>query len=443
MNRFRPRIPHRRIPRSGLHRLWLFGLLLALASCGGSGNFAMVLWAPQGGPLANGDPVSVTRLSEESGKATVRAKGVKGTVELEAWRLRLVPSRDRLREEAEAYAPYLSSFAYAQRDGLPLRENPEQEARRVYKLREGQVVKVLSRGERKVQVASYEDYWYRVLTDDGYEGWCFGYFLPVFQSSADPLAEAAALKAEDPLLESLQATAWRPEFFQEMVDSGRIDLERFSPDIGFFLDTARRQAQLALPGFKQSWDYREITNVGPNRYVIAGPELRVTMSGPDRMVLTYPRKEQQLAQVFINFTGDLDQLIEAEKSRRQALFQEFLRRGPVMTSSAYGRILLSSEMRFHWDGFGRLADQAFLRSVGGDGVVDFPYHLSQELAASFDGVITFRFAEYGPTQGTSFVYKFDGPGARLVFLRAQAIRDNEAVGLESSPLVIYFTFGRS
>jgi len=426
---------------SFLFSTMLFGLLLG--SCSREHNFGVVLWAPPDGPLANGDQVSVVRLSEESGKATVRAREVKGVVELEAWRLRLATSRDQLRAEVEAYAPYQATYAYAQRDGLPLREDPQQEARRVYKLREGQVVKVLFREEQQVQVGSYQDYWYRVLTDDGYEGWSFGYFLPVFQSAGDPLQEAAALKAKDPLLEALQATHWRPEFFQEMVDNGRIDLERFSPEIGFFLDPSRRQALLVLPGFRQSWDYREIANVGPSRYVIAGPELRVAMSGPDRLVLTYPRKEQQLAQVFINFTGDLEELIAAEKDRRQELFGEFLRRGPVLTSNAYGRIRLSEGMRFHWEGFGRLADQAFLRPVAGEGVVDFAYHLSKELAAGFDGVITFRFAEYGPSQGTSFLYKFDGPGARLVFLRAQAIQDAEAVSLEASPLVIYFTFGGS
>ena len=122
----------------------LLGLLLA--SCGREHDFGVVLWAPPGGALANGDQVSVVRLSEESGKATVRARQVKGVVELEAWRLRLASSRDQLRAQAEAYAPYVSTFAYAQRDGLPLREDPEQEARRVYKLREGQVLKVLSRG---------------------------------------------------------------------------------------------------------------------------------------------------------------------------------------------------------------------------------------------------------------------------------------------------------
>ena len=421
--------------------LSLFALLLG--SCGRGQGYGVVLWAPQGGPLSNGEQVSVVRLSESSKTVTVRSSRVKGSFEMDSWRVLLVPSRDRARTEAESYAPYAATFAYAQRDGLPLRDEPSQEARRVYKLREGQVLKVLARGEQKVLIASYEDYWYRVLTDDGYQGWCFGYFLPVFQSSGDPTGEAAVLKARDPLLEALLATSWRPEYFQEMVDNGRIDLERFSPDIGFFLDADRRQAELSLPGFRQRWDYREITSVGPNRYVIAGPELRVVFSGPDRMVLTYQRKEQQLAQVFINFTGDLDKVIQAEKTRRQALFLEFLKRGRVLTSSAYGRIRLQEGMRFTWDGFGSLADQVFLRPVSGEGVVDFPYHLGGELASSFDGVITFRFVEYGPTQGTSFVYKFDGGGVRLVYLRAQGVQDTEATTLETSPLVIFFNFGKS
>jgi len=421
--------------------LSLFALLLG--SCGRGQGYGVVLWAPQDGSLSNGEQVSVVRLSEADKTVTVRSSRVKGSFRLDSWRVLLAPSRDRARAEAEAYAPYAATFAYAQRDGLPLRDEASQEARRVYKLREGQVLKVIGRGERKVLIGSYEDYWYRVLTDDGYQGWCFGYFLPVFQSAGDPLTEAAALKARDPLLEALLATRWRPEYFQEMYEQGRIDLERFSPDIGFFLDPQRRQAELALPGFRQRWDYREITSVGPSRYVIAGPELRVVMSGPDRMVLSYPRKEQQLAQVFVNFTEDLGKVIEAEKGRRQGLFLDFLKRGPILTSSAYGRIRLQQGMRFTWDGFGRLADQVFLRPVSGEGVVDFPYHLGSGLAASFDGVITFRFAEYGPFQGTSFVYKFDAGGVRLVFLRAQGVQDTEAVALEASPLVIFFNFGKS
>jgi hypothetical protein len=421
--------------------LLLFALLLG--SCARGQGYGVVLWAPQGGRLANGEQVSVVRQSESAKTVTVRSSRVKGTFELDSWRLLPVLSRERAQAEAAAYAPYVATFAYAQRDGLPLREEPSQEARRVYKLREGQVVKVLVRGEQKVLIASYEDYWYRVLTDDGYQGWCFGYFLPVFQSAGDPLGEAAALKARDPLLEALLSTRWRPEYFQEMVDKGRIDLERFSPEIGFFLYPDRKQAELSLPGFHERWDYRDIANVGPGRYLIAGPELRVVMSGLERMVLTYPRKDQQLAQVFINFTGDMDKVIEAEKARRQELFLVFLKRGQVMTSSAYGRIRLQEGMRFRWDGFGRLADQVFLRPVSGEGVVDFPYYLGSDLASSFDGVITFRFVEYGPAQGTSFAYKFDAGGVRFVFLRAQAIQDGEATALEASPLVIYFSFGGS
>lgn len=416
-------------------------LLLALLSCEGGGKqgYAVVLWAPLEGPLANGDTVRLVRASEKT--STVRSGKFKGTLDLEAWRLRPASGREQARAEAEAYAPYLQTYAYALRDGLPLREEPQQESRRVYKLREGQVVKVLGRGEQEVQIGSYQDYWYRVLTEDGYEGWCFGYFLPEFQSAGDPQAEAAALKAQDPLLDALVSTEWRPEFFQEMADKGQFDLERFSPETGFFVDAERRQARLVLPGFRQSWDYQEIQSVGPNRYVLTGPELRVTFSGPDRLVLTYPRKEQQLAQVFIDFTGDLDELIQKEKDRRQALFREFVGKGPAMSSSAYGRIQFSEPQRFSWEGFGRLGEQVFLKPVRGEGTVDFPYHLGRELASRFDGVITFRFSEYGPGQATSFLYKFDGAGVRFVFLRPQYVQDSEAVALDASPLVVYFNFG--
>jgi hypothetical protein len=424
----------------------LLSLLLvsiALASCLRGQGYGVMLWPAQDGPLAAGEVVNVVRKAQAEGRLAVRSRQVKGLLEVEAWRLRMFPARNQAEAEAQRYQPYLGLFAYAQREGLPLREQPNQEARRVYKLREGQLVKVLERGEAKVLIATYEDYWYRVLTEDGSEGWGFGYFLPVFEAGADPQAEAARLMAQDPLQDALVSTAWRPEYFQEMEASGRIDLERFRPEIGFFVDAAGKRAQLVLPGFSQSWDYREISSVGPSRYLFAGPELRVTMSSRDRLVLTYFRKEQQASQVFINFTGELEQMIKAEGERRQARFREFSQRGPVMSSSGYGRIRLLEGSHFIWEGFGRLGEQVFLRRVQGAGTVDFPYYLSSELGARYDGVITFRFSEYGPGEGTSFLYKYDDSGVRFEFLALRYIQGDEAVGVNPSPMVIYFSFNKS
>jgi len=418
-------------------------LALDLASCSKGLGYGVVLWAPQGSPLAAGEVVGVARKAQEQGKLAVRSRQLKGLAELEAWRLALYPARSQAEAEAQRYQPYKDLFAYSLRDGLPLREQPNQEARRVYKLRQGELVKVLERGQAKVLIATYEDYWYRVLTEEGSEGWCFGYFLPVFPSAGDPQAEAARLMAQDPLLDALVSTAWRPEYFREMADSGRIDLERFRPEIGFFIDAAKKQALLVLPDFHQSWDYREISSVGPNRYLIAGPELRVTMSSRDRLVLTYFRKEQQASQVFINFTGDLEQAIKAEGERRQARFKEFFDRGPVMSSSGYGRIRLQTGSRFSWEGFGRLGDQVFLRQVQGGGTLDFPYYLSGGLSGRYDGVVTFRFNEYKPGEGTSFLYKFDEAGVRFEYLALRYIQGDEAVGVSPSALVIYFSFGKS
>ena len=425
--------------------LFLCGFIvsLLLSACTRGQGYGVVLWAEKDGPLLNGEVVRVAPKARTEGKLLVRSRRLKGSFEVDAWRVRVFPARSKAEAEEERYEAYRDLYAFARREGLPLREQPNQEARRVYRLREGELVKVLERGEAKVKVGVYEDYWYRVLSQDGSEGWCFGRFLPVFQAAGDPQEQAARLVAQDPLLEALTSTTWRPEYFQEMAAGGRIDLERFRPEIGFFIDASRNLASLVLPGFSRSWEYQEIRSVGPGRYLIAGPELRVAMSSRDRLVLSYYRKEQAVSQVFINFTGELEQLIKSEVERRKTRFREFFDRGPVMSSGGYGRIRLQEGSRFTWEGFGRLGEQVFLRPVQGGGTVDFPYHLSAELRARYDGVITFRFDEYAPGEGTSFLYKFDESGVRFEYLSLRYIQDQEAVGVNPAPLVVYFSFGRS
>ena len=98
-------------------------------------------------------------------------------------------------------------------------------------------------------------------------------------------------------------------------------------------------------------------------------------------------------------------------------------------------------MSFRWEDFGRLGEQIFLEAVRGLGTVDFPYYLSNRVSPFFDGVITFRFNEYEPEEGTSFLYAFDSAGVRFEFVRPQGIENLEVVRRDSSPLVIYFSFG--
>ncbi|UCF99879.1 MAG: SH3 domain-containing protein [Spirochaetaceae bacterium] len=428
--------------------LLLLSAALILGSCARTIGYGLVLWAGEESPVRTGEILAVRQESQIQQTYLVRLPGTKELAEIPIWRMRLFSNKEDAIRGAEEYAPFQEMYAYSQREGLPLREKADQEARRVYKLDEGQLVKVLSREEQQVTVGSYEDYWYLVLTEDGYEGWCFGYYLPVFRSSEDPKEEVRELMARDPMLEALLETEWRPEYFQEMVDNGRFDLTAFGTQFGFFVDPDNRRLRLVVGKRSYSYEYERLENVGANRYVFEGPGIsrggiRVNMQTSERIVVTYTVADQVLSTVFIAFSEDIEELVTQERERRERLAENFSSRGRILRSSAYGNIVLEGGMRFRWEEFGRLGEQIFLRSVRGSGTVDFPYYLSSRLPGAFDGVITFRFNEYEPDQGTTFLYSFDSSGVRFEYVRPQGIENLEVVRRDGSPLVIYFSFGGS
>jgi len=426
----------------------VLALALLFSSCARNIGYGLMLWGVDDSPVRTGEILPVQQESRVQSTYLIRLPGTKEIVEIPTWAMRLFETKEEAVQGAEEYAPYQNMYAYSRRDGLPLREKADQEARRVYKLAEGQLVKVLSRGEQQVMIGSYQDYWYLVLTEDGFQGYVFGYYLPAFTSGGDPRAEVEVLIARDPMLEALLGTEWRPEYFREMVDEGRIDLTSFGPGFGFFVDAEQRQIRLITGKRSYSWPYERVENVGANRYVFEGPEtgsggIRINMQSSRRIVCTYSVGDQVLSSVFIVFEEDIEEIVTQERERRERLAQVFSSKSRILRSSAYGNIYLEEDTRFRWEDFGRLAEQIFLKEVRGGGNVDFPYYLSDRLSGSFDGVITFRFAEFEPDQGISFLYSFESSGVRFEYVRPQGIDNLEVVRRDSSPLVIFFNYGGS
>jgi hypothetical protein len=450
-----PNLPHpHRAPSSASRHVALAAvaaiavLTLAITACGGrSIGYGLVLWADPASSFTTGQVLSVAQESSVQKVYLVHPEGSRELAEIPTWRMRLYKSREEARLGAEQYAAYADTYGYSERDGLPLREQPEAEARRVYKLREGQLVKIVSRSEDPAQIAGYEAYWYEVLTDDGAQGYCFGAYLPVFVAAGDPQAEVERLRARDPALEALVSTPWRPEYFQEMTDSGRIDLVRFTPEIGLFIDEESRTVRMVSFRSRQTFTYTAVENVGPNRYVFVGEggnaELRVHLQSRERLVVTYSRNDQLLSAVYVAFKDDIEALITAERDRRLRLYEQFAARGTILSSTGYGRITLQEGMRFRWENFGRLQELVFLKPVQGAGAVDFPYHLAASLAERYDGVISFRFREYGPEEATTFLYRFDSGGVRFESVSPGNIKDQEVLRPDVTSLVLYFSFGAS
>ena len=417
--------------------------LLLLEGCGPRIlGYAVVLWGKEGSP-PEGELLRVVERSEIRGSCTLLDESGTRRYELDGWRVRSFDREEQAREFQHAYDPYRESYAFtAREDGLPIRERPDTQSRRLYRLRPAQLVKVIGRGESVAQEGALEDYWYQVLTEDGYEGYCFGYYLRTFRSaSRSAAARMDELAAEDPVLDMLLGDAWRPAYFADMISSGRIDLRTFGPDIGLFPDREAGVWRLELAGFSAQYGYEKIERPAPDTYMFPPTELRVTVYPRERIELTYGRNGRTTRTVFVRIAEDVGEIVEGEVARREELFAEFSGRGNRLSSSAYGTIELYDDGSFRWSGFGRIPQGVFARMVAGQGKLDFPCRLAPELEGSYDGSVSFMFDEYQSPEETVFVYSYAADGVQLTHVPAADIVDLEVLRIGVSPLVLYFTFG--
>lgn len=73
----------------------------------------------------------------------------------------------------------------------------------------------------------------------------------------------------------------------------------------------------------------------------------------------------------------------------------------------------------------------------GGGSVDFSLHVGNELAADYDGAITFVFDEY-PKAGLSFLTKATAGGLRFTSLAKDSVQDLFVTHPGLSAVVIFF-----
>lgn len=426
--------------------LFFCSFILSFLSCSAKPiGYAVVLW-DESEEFKTGELLEVMEESKIRKTYMVIAKGEKNLRDIDTFRTRFF----ELKADADAfirdYEPHFNQFAFSEKDGLPVREEAHQEAKRVYKLQAGQLVKVLKRETELVAIGSYQDYWYRVLTDDGYEGFCFGYYLSGFESRGNPWEEAQILMGQDPLLDKFLSEIWRPEYFAEMIDKERIDLFRFRQDIGLFPAAGSRAIRLVTAKYTINFTYEKLEKTGIGRYHFQNgdqqKDLRISVVRDNRIIVSYNLAGRAVSVAYILLGEDLEEIIEQERSRRLEIFSTITERGRVLKSTGYGNIRLLEGLSFEWTNFGRLGSQIFLKEVKGSGSVDFPFFLSANLVGEFDGIITFRFDEYQAEEGTSFLYKIDQKGIRMVFVRSENIDDLEVGRAGLSPLILYFTFGR-
>ena len=120
-------------------------LCLILASCSKTIGWGVVLWPPEGSALEYGMAAPVLFKSNITKTYALRLPDSKDIEELELWRIDLYQNRKSAESAAEAFAELASVFGITARDGLLLRDKPENLGTQVYRLRLDQEVKLLKK----------------------------------------------------------------------------------------------------------------------------------------------------------------------------------------------------------------------------------------------------------------------------------------------------------
>jgi hypothetical protein len=419
-------------------------LMLTLLSfgCGRrSIGYGVVLWSPEEQAVSTGSVVPVYEESRIKKTYIIASPTQKAPYEIPASRVQLFKSRKEAESFASSFEPVRYLFAISERRALPIREKPDRLSKQVYRLRQDELIKILQLGTEPSDENGLKGHWHKVLTEDGTVGYCFDYYLTLYDgktntklaSNRDPSEERIAL---------LLSTTWRPAYFQTMVSTRRIDLERLKPEYGLSITLDPPLIRIQTPEIQREIPFISLTAGSGNRFLVEGASVSLSMDPSARnLTITFQDKNEQKTLQFIAFSGDVEEIIQKEKERRDKLYESFLEKGRVLRSSGFGEITLKPDGTFQWVDFDRLIPTVLGNGVKGSGRIVFSTFQDRSVQGEYEGSITFLFE--GGTAGknrATFLYKFTDGGVRFLHVPQANIRENTIQRLSTTPLILFFTF---
>jgi hypothetical protein len=396
------------------------GLTMGLAACSQRLGWGVVLWAAPEAAAKAGSIVPVYIKSNIQKLYVVGAPDGSKKIELPLWQVEVFPSKAKAEARVKRFGENLSLYMIAARDGLPIREAPANSAKRVYRLREGQSVKVLDKAKGEAVTTGGEALpgdWYEVISDDGARGFVFSYAMKTYDESKEGPPASIAAKAPSGKVDLVFSRPWRPEYFQEMLDDQRVDLDLFTLRYGLFSDAVRKQIRIELPAASQVFNYDSISEDG-GVYVFEGTPLKISIEGDRRLVVSWteqapapvPAQGEQGgsstppspvqassygAEGSASFTVpslEPRDAIRLEELRQQKLLGSFLDKfGSDWASDAGGQLMLSRSRRLTWKERSALPTGFLPDTSSETGEIAFRLFIAGELEKNWDGAFSIRF----------------------------------------------------
>jgi hypothetical protein len=286
--------------------------------------------------------------------------------------------------------------------------------RQVYRLRKSEVIKVLYQGTGEAVIAGnapLEGAWFRVLTGDGTQGWCFSHYLQFFDfdDKKQGLVDSAVPALYEAELAPVFSKRWYPEDYLAMIVSGTIDLEKMQGEYGFALDRKAGTVTLKVQDMEGAYSFTNIDVGDGGSFTLEGSPIIITPRDADSLTVSYiSGRGIPVSYNFVALEEPLENIIQRESARRKALYDKLTALGPELVSDTYGTLRLNGDNQIQWINYEALVPAVIPYEALSLGTVEFRYYLSDRIRTLYDGVITIRLA--GSPRGNNFFYRAVPPG---------------------------------
>ncbi len=421
-------------------RIFLLLSLLAVSSCGGKIGYGVLAWSVPDHDLHAGDVVPVFVQSNIGKVYVIGSKDSKDRLEVPLWQIQLYKSRSAARKAAQRDAEYRYSYALVKIDGLPIRSAPENTARQVYRLRAGQQIKLVRKGEGAPVMSGNSALpgdWYEVMTDDGSLGWCYSYNLTIIDEreyTGEQIVQTDS--GPDPVLENLLSRAWYPDSWRTMIESSRIDLDKISPQWGFFPGRDSLVARIEDETGVRTFPYSSVVRGDDGDYRFEGSTLSVQVRRRNSILVQFTDENgMPQAHYFAALDSSPESLVSEERARRDSVLESIRSLSRAFSSGNYGVLQFPETGRFLWSGYQLLSPQIIPAGSGAGGSVENRVFIPASWSGDFDGVLSFKFD--GSDSWIHFLYQLSSEGLKLEHVLS--VKDALVQSRNLTPTVLFFS----
>ncbi len=437
-------------------------------SCARLEGWGVVIWSVKGTTAKAGTVVPVYLKSNISKSYVIGLPEDKTKIEVPLSSLEFFSSKSAAEKRAQQFAPYAALYLSAGRDGLPVRDKANVSARRVYRLRLGESVKVLNAAEGEAVFTggkALPGEWYFVQATDGTRGYVFSNTMVLYEekegTTAPVIASAPAPSAS--LLDIIYARPWRPAYYQIMIDDGTIDPDLFILQYGLFADAKNSQVRIELPGYSNAFNFSSVSQSG-DWLVFEKSKLRIRFENESSIVADWSGTDPVLsdegwaqggqAARFVQLDASIPVMLSGENSRRDSELKAFFQRSSQLQSQSNGESvvtflsdsagILSIDLKgsFEWSHTQQLSAgfaPELPANAQGDvikGKIRFGLHLGTGISSAWMGGFSLLVGDKPDRK--DFVYRFEN--GQLVIAKASAVTlrgTAESLDARFSPVTYY------